>query len=299
LQSLAPRAGAVKAWGAMARLQTVTLLVIGLAAVLHHPSAKAEPKGHAAAARCPPEMVKVSDFCIDRWEASMVDKKSGRELSPYYPPHPRLFARIREVWQLEKAGLGDAAAAAMPLPDLPAFELAGTFEPEAVSRPGVVPAGYLSYPLARRACENAGKRLCTEDEWLVACRGRKKTKFPYGASYLPGKCNVHRAIHPAAVLHGNASVGLTDPRLNLVLEDGRDPVLRPTGATTSCASTWDDGALYDMVGNLDEWVEDESGRFLGGFYARMTDKGCEAKISSHGASYYDYSLGTRCCSGPS
>jgi hypothetical protein len=50
-----------------------------------------------------------------------------------------------------------------------------------------------------------------------------------------------------------------------------------------------------MVGNLDEWVLDERGVFRGGFYARKSDKGCGARISSHGATYFDYSTGARCC----
>jgi hypothetical protein len=49
------------------------------------------------------------------------------------------------------------------------------------------------------------------------------------------------------------------------------------------------------VGNLEERVEDETGVFLGGFYARGTQEGCEAKIASHSPFYLDYSLGTRCC----
>jgi hypothetical protein len=50
-----------------------------------------------------------------------------------------------------------------------------------------------------------------------------------------------------------------------------------------------------MVGNLDEWVQDETGTFVGGFYARGSKQGCEAKIASHSPLYLDYSIGTRCC----
>jgi hypothetical protein len=109
---------------------------------------------------------------------------------------------------------------------------------------------------------------------------------------------VHRAIHPAAVLHDNASIGLIDPRLNLVVEQGTDPLLHVTGASPECASVWGDDRIYDMVGNLDEWVDDSSGVFVGGFYSRLTTKGCEAKVKSHAPSYFDYSLGTRCCLDP-
>ncbi len=276
----------------------------GLAALVPAASAKPGPDVPGRAARaagtakraCPVEMASVRGFCIDRWEASLVERKSRRALSPYYPPQPKALARVREVWLVERERAGDPGARRMPLPELPSFQLEESFDTLAVSRPGVVPQGYLTYHAARNACQAAGKRLCSEEEWVAACRGRADTKFPYGAHYAAGRCNVFRALHPAAVLHGNASMGLTDPRLNLVVEAAKDPLLRLTGATAGCTSAWDDGPVYDMVGNLDEWIEDPSGVFVGGFYARMTTKGCEAKVTGHAPSYYDYSTGTRCCS---
>jgi hypothetical protein len=129
----------------------------------------------------------------------------------------------------------------------------------------------------------------------LSCRSQRATKYPYGGAYALGKCNVFRAIHPAAVLHKNASIGHRDPRLNLIFESGSDPLLRVTGATASCASEWANDRIFDMVGNLDEWIDDESGVFVGGFYARSTSKGCEAEISGHGPGYFDYSTGVRCC----
>jgi hypothetical protein len=35
------------------------------------------PAGAAEAQACPPEMARVADYCIDRWEASLVEEKSG------------------------------------------------------------------------------------------------------------------------------------------------------------------------------------------------------------------------------
>ena len=43
--------------------------------------------------------------------------------------------------------------------------------------------------------------------------------------------------------------------------------------------------------------EAEGGLFLGGFYARSTTKGCDAEVSAHSQSYFDYSTGARCCRG--
>jgi formylglycine-generating enzyme required for sulfatase activity len=163
----------------------------------------------------------------------------------------------------------------------------------------MIPSGFTSGQVAEQACEAAGKRLCSLDEWTHACKGERATKFPYGDRYQHGRCNVYRFVHPAALLHGNASVGHLDPRLNRVEEirgSQRLAVLRPGGTTPQCASHWGDDAVHDMVGNLDEWVEKKGGAFAGGFYARLTRSGCDAVISVHPRRYLDYSLGTRCCS---
>jgi formylglycine-generating enzyme required for sulfatase activity len=158
-----------------------------------------------------------------------------------------------------------------------------------------VPQGYLSYFMAKRACENAGKRLCSEREWSLACRGQAGTRFPYGRSFDRPACNVSHGLHPAHVLHGVSSIGHTDPRLNLVYLDGERPLLASTGSSEVCASRWGQDRIYDMVGNVDEWVEARVPTFRGGFYARGTSKGCDAQVTNHAASYYDYSIGARCC----
>jgi formylglycine-generating enzyme required for sulfatase activity len=243
-------------------------------------------------------MVQVATFCVDRWEIATVDHATGNALSPYYPPEPRQVRWITQVWQVERFASGDSAARRMPLPQLWDWQRAHHYVPRAVARSAAVPQGYLSYFTARTACENAGKRLCTEQEWLTACRGDKARRFPYGEQYVRGKCNVYRQIHPAAVLHGDSSVGHRDPRLHLILEGGKTPLLAPAGSYAECASAWGKDAIYDMVGNIDEWVEAEAGLFVGGFYARSTTKGCEARVGNHARVYYDYSIGTRCCFDP-
>jgi len=246
-------------------------------------------------ADCPADMVSIAGrFCIDRFEASLVDTDREREVSPFYHPTQRRTQRAYEVWQNDRLQMGPAEMRELPLPEPPAFQLREPFDVRAVSRRGVTPNGYLSGVVAQRACENAGKRLCTEEEWVMACRGEQDRKFPYGDEYQAGVCNVKAGVHPAAVLHGSASIGHLDPRLNQFSYRGRT-LLHVTGANPECASTWGDDAVYDMVGNLDEWIADDEGVFLGGFYARNTVQGCESKITAHPRAYFDYSLGVRCC----
>lgn len=266
------------------------LVVCGLSAAQPTLAPAADRRG------CPPDMVRVRDFCVDRFEMATVDARSDEPLSPFYPPLPRLVESVYQAWSLERASVGDARAREQALPELPAVQRTRSdYAPRAVSRAGVVPQGYLSQVLARAACERAGKRLCSESEWVTACKGEAPRKFPYGEQFEAGRCNVYRAIHPATVLHASASYGHRDPRLNLVVEPGQGPLLRLTGATPSCASRWGTDRIYDMVGNIDEWVEDEAGLFLGGFYARSTREGCESRVSAHPPAYYDYSTGARCC----
>jgi formylglycine-generating enzyme len=247
------------------------------------------------AGRCPMDMVDVQGrFCIDRYEAILVDADSGRTLSPYYHPTRGQTRATFERWRDAAPKIGSPEARLIGVPAPPPWQLDELAAPRAMSLPGVVPNGYLNRPMAEAACQNAGKRLCTSEEWVTACRGDRGTQFPYGTTYEAGRCNVFRSIHPAAVLHGNASEGHLDPRLNQVTEGG-DPLLRVTGGTPECRSTWGADAIYDMVGNLDEWVSDAGGVFVGGFFSRGTKQGCESRIESHPPQYFDYSLGVRCC----
>lgn len=158
----------------------------------------------------------------------------------------------------------------------------------------VVPQGYSSGEVAEVACQAAGKRLCTSQEWLRACRGPQQTKYPYGNRYIPSACNEGRPVHPVVELFGTAADWsprqMNDARLNQ-LPNG----LGLTGSHPACMSV---EGVYDLHGNLHEWVADASGIFRGGFYvdAEINGEGCSYRTTAHGRSYHDYSTGFRCCS---
>jgi formylglycine-generating enzyme required for sulfatase activity len=68
----------------------------------------------------------------------------------------------------------------------------------------------------------------------------------------------------------------------------------PTGASPGCVTP--DG-IFDLHGNLNEWIDDPAGTLKGGSYAdaKINGNGCLYKTTAHPTSYHDYSTGFRCC----
>jgi len=281
--------------------------------------------------RCPLEMVVIAKkYCIDRYESAIVDGQ-GRQASPYYPILDSGYdkwirdrrAEADKLLALDDRGSGGEGPAEgglvasgpadagvpligglvpgkrgpgwdLPFPELPDWQKDGAKGLKAVSKQGMFPNAYLSMYSVSDACKAAGKRLCSLEEWQTACRGEKNTRFPWGDEYKAGRCNVFREEHPGHLIYDRFTVGMLDPRMNLVASGGK-PLLRNTGDSPECKSTWGDDAVHDMVGNLDEWIDDPKGTFVGGFFSRNTKKGCDQVIEGHTAGYTDYSTGGRCC----
>jgi formylglycine-generating enzyme required for sulfatase activity len=164
----------------------------------------------------------------------------------------------------------------------------------AVSRAGVVPQSYISRNEAEVACRRSQKRLCTETEWVRACEGPAANAFPYGAERKTGYCNdngkpplvtYYASMHPAH----DEWAAMNDPRLNQL-----PGTVAKTGSHPQCKSSF---GVFDMMGNVHEWVADPAGTFLGGYYldTKLNGDGCHYKTVAHDAAYHDYSTGFRCC----
>jgi hypothetical protein len=208
---------------------------------------------------CPPGMVASEGLCVDRYEASLVELDgAGREVaswSPYFNP--------------------------------------GATRVRAVSLRGAVPQGYITQVQATAACVEAGKRLCSDTEWLRACQGSQGSTYPYGAVLEPGRCNDARAMHPAIELFGTADAWIWSELGNPCISQ-IPASLDLTGQNAECLT--EDGAL-DMMGNLHEWTADPAGTFRGGFYVdtAINGPGCLYATTAHDVSHWDYSTGFRCC----
>jgi formylglycine-generating enzyme required for sulfatase activity len=230
----------------------------------HH--APGPPSHGERAGPCFENQILVEHFCIDRYEAYVVELDPSGAEQPHSP-----------------------------------YDVIGDRRVRAKVAPDVVPQAYISQVQARAACAEAGKRLCTAEEYVRACRGPNKSNFyPYGGTQRKhGECNEGKGSF-VAMAHGQDFSKLTyeefnDPKLNQ-LPNG----LAHTGAFPRCVSP--EGA-YDMVGNLHEWVDEESGghgRFRGGWYgdAENNGPGCLYVTSAHEPTYHDYSTGFRCCADP-
>jgi len=219
----------------------------------------------AAAPPCPPEMVLIGAFCVDRYEAYVVNVDPDGGESTHSP-----------------------------------YDIIGDASVRAKSAPDVVPQGYISQVEATAACTAAGKRLCAADEFGLACRGPDAGNYyPYGGeTRVPGDCNEGKGSEMPVLFGDNAAdwtfADFNDPRLNQI-----DGGLARTGAYPNCVSPY---GIHDCVGNLDEWGSDPPddaghGRFRGGYYgdAEENGPGCLYVTSAHDVAYHDYSTGFRCC----
>ena len=234
---------------------------------------------------CPEEMALVGRSCVDRYEAHLM-----AEIEGVLAPHPH--------WQRPEAGV----------------------RYQARSAPGVFPQGYISSVEAKAACEASGKRLCSRREWLRACQDKGNNTYPYGPKGIRGQCNTGKN-HLLPEVFGHRPVGglkydehFNSPKLNQI-----PGFLARTGEHAGCSG---ERNIFDMVGNLHEWVSDKvderfmeqldtedvdrreqpwstgNGVFMGGFYSTTSElgPGCYYTTVAHEPRYHDYSTGFRCCS---
>lgn len=194
-------------------------------------------------------------FCIDRYEAALVRQSDLSPWSPYLNP--------------------------------------GTTPVRAVSLACAVPQSNISGTQAAAACVAAGKRLCTDAEWLRVCQGLRGTTYPYGDTRMPGVCNDARAVNPVVAYFGSNDPSVFSMMGNACIDQQPGSLAR-TGAYAGCVTA--DGT-FDMMGNLQEWTADPAGTLRGGYYAdtALNGDGCLYVTTAHDTSYWDYSTGFRCC----
>ncbi len=148
---------------------------------------------------------------------------------------------------------------------------------------------------AQVKCAAAGKRMCTESEWTLACEGPEMKPFPYGYVRDVNKC------HGDMMWDGPdmSKVAKRDPgELARLWQGVRSGQLQ-------CVS---DYGVHDLPGNADEVVASETtsndfrGKFdsvhSGGPWYKGVRNQCRPKIYTHDEGFYYYFLSFRCCAEP-
>lgn len=153
----------------------------------------------------------------------------------------------------------------------------------------VIPATRMSWYAARDACAAAGKRLCTEREWLTACQSADAVDDDNDGEFADDM--IEGSAYPYGDFH--------DPRRcwSARKSDEERPVY--TGEMPGCVGA---SGVYDLVGNVEEWVgaTPEEAVLLGGAWDTRSDKArCYRRNDTYGAGYASPRTGFRCCQDPS
>jgi formylglycine-generating enzyme len=142
---------------------------------------------------------------------------------------------------------------------------------------------------AKATCESEGKRLCGDTEWTLACEGQERMPYPYGYARSSEACNIDKAhldVDETAMAdwkRRDAEVARLDQRST-------------SGSYEACVSPF---GAYDMTGNVDEWVVNESGKpyksgLKGGYWGPVRDR-CRPMTTAHNELFEFYQIGFRCC----
>ncbi len=147
----------------------------------------------------------------------------------------------------------------------------GNFQMDMYEYPNIVgeyPVTGVSWAEADAMCKTEGKRLCTADEWVRACRGPQGLRFPYGPVYDGTKCNSESPV---------------------------DAPQRIGETPKSCVSGY---GVYDLNGNVWEWVGttlDEEVSVRGGAWSSSSCAECALVFWENKPNTRSDRAGFRCC----
>jgi len=163
------------------------------------------------------------------------------------------------------------------------------------NRAGKIPRVLVSWSEASALCRGAGKRLCEEEEWTLACEGEQALPYTLGYSRPAQACAIdlpYRAPR-ARLLPHDECLEQTGCREELARLDQR----RPAQEDSACVSPF--GAV-DMNGNVNEWVNASAARYpyrgalKGGWWGPVRNR-CRPAVRRHREDHWGYEIGFRCC----
>lgn len=164
---------------------------------------------------------------------------------------------------------------------------------EAPNIKGKRPLVMQSFRSAQRWCSARKKRLCTEQEWELGCEGSERRPLAYGWAVDKTACNSDKSWRAFDVTALKAGGEEAQRELEKLWQGS------PSGKYLTCVSTY---GIYDMMGNVEEWVASRSSRkfpgaLMGGFWAKPWT-GCRGTNDAHEPTFEFYETGFRCCADP-
>jgi protein-disulfide isomerase/uncharacterized membrane protein/thiol-disulfide isomerase/thioredoxin len=164
-----------------------------------------------------------------------------------------------------------------------AFESSVDKSGKAVSVPNVMPS-FSSWFDAEKACKAAGKRMCTEEEWVSSCIGEPADDHNKNGKFVDGP--VVGRLYPYGPFYEKDTCRDSEDKLN-----GK---ATKTGSLAGCRTP--DG-IYDLSGNLYEWIGQsvDDAAMMGGDFRTKTSGTCRRRAATYGAGYKNETIGFRCC----
>lgn len=163
------------------------------------------------------------------------------------------------------------------------FEASLGKDGKAYSKPGVKPAR-VAWATAKAACDKAGKRLCTEEEWVSACTGTPAVDNNNNAQFADD--DVEGKMYPYGAFY----------QANTCFDQGDKYQGNPvaTGSHDQCRTP---SGVFDLAGNISEWVGDtkETATLLGGHAASGEGARCNDRAFTPGIGRRNQTTGFRCC----
>lgn len=162
------------------------------------------------------------------------------------------------------------------------------------------PLAHQSQDSCLQLCKSKKKRLLTNQEWLRSCEGTNPQfcniyrEHPIVRKIKAKKSWIYKGVNCKLEANKWSKLCMNDPTIN-----NMPKTLSANKGFSKCVSKF---GLYNMVGNLGEWVsgsfvdkktKERLARFNGGLYPQIKSS-CSYSTEAHGPAYYDYSIGCRC-----
>lgn len=242
---------------------------------------------------CPEGMVRVEgDYCPDA-------EQNCLEHHPEFEKDRKKKAKAEEKGEKYKSTVSERCMKYAPTKCLSKDRRKMSFcvdRYEYPNKKGEQPALLISWTEAKKTCESIGKRLCTEDEFNFACEGPEMLPYTYGLERDANKCSIDKEYRKREKKLFPYEKCMQRPACKAHLEH-LDQRL-PAGSLPQCVSAF---GVYDMNGNINEWVEipgkkypDRSG-LKGGWWGPVRGR-CRPTVDFHKEDDYGYEEGFRCCS---